>query len=179
MDVLPVIRRGVGRIDAQRFDGVDRLQHTLDLGPAIHAQQAVAARSHERQRLIALAGGNRAHDIDAGDDRAEVVGRPTHEAEDAAGCKANDAAVAIENLLSDLPAEAYAMLDTLLVPGQLHMGEHGGGVMRARDVDRRCTPHGVPPSTSGKALTRSSRSMSATVTPRWNAATLMRPRSRT
>jgi hypothetical protein len=39
--------------------------------------------------------------------------------------------VAIEDLLSNLPAEAYAMLDTLLVPGQLHMGEHGGGVMRA------------------------------------------------
>ena len=65
MDVLPVIRRGVGRIDTQRFNGVDRLQHTFHLSPAIHAQKAVAARSHERQCLIALAGGNRAHNVDA------------------------------------------------------------------------------------------------------------------
>ncbi len=105
MDVLPVIRRGVGGINVQRLHGVDRLQHALDLGPAVHAQQDLCAWPHKRQCLIALADGDSADDIDARDDGAEVVGCPAHEGEDAARREADDAAVAVEDLLSDVPAE--------------------------------------------------------------------------
>lgn len=105
MDVLPVIWCGVGRIDAQRLHRVDRLQHALDLGPGVHAQQDLSTWPYERQRLIAFAGGDRADDIDARDDGAEVVGRPTDEGEDAAGGEADDAAVTIENLLPGVTAE--------------------------------------------------------------------------
>ena len=82
VDVPPVIRRGVGRIDAERLDGVDRREHTLDLGPAADAQQNLAAGTDEGQRLIGLARRDRAHDVDARDDGAEVVRRPADEGED-------------------------------------------------------------------------------------------------
>jgi hypothetical protein len=34
MNMLPILWCSVSRIDAERFDGVDRLQDFLDLGPA-------------------------------------------------------------------------------------------------------------------------------------------------
>jgi hypothetical protein len=34
VDVLPVVGRDVGGIDAERFDGLDRLEYLLDLRPA-------------------------------------------------------------------------------------------------------------------------------------------------
>ena len=55
VDVLPVVRRNIGRIDAERLDGVNGMQHTLDLGPTVHAQEDVAAGAHKRQCLEALA----------------------------------------------------------------------------------------------------------------------------
>ena len=56
VDMPPVIGRGVGWIDAERLDGVDRLQHALDLRPAADAQQDLAAGTDEGQRLIGFAG---------------------------------------------------------------------------------------------------------------------------
>src|SRR3546814_5014730 len=50
VDVPPVIRRGVGRIEAERFHGVDGGKRPLHLRPAIEAQQDVAAGADERQR---------------------------------------------------------------------------------------------------------------------------------
>ena len=63
MEVTPIFRRGIGRIDVERFDRIDRLQHALDLRPAIDAQQDFAARAHEGQRLVGDAGLDRAHDV--------------------------------------------------------------------------------------------------------------------
>ena len=77
VDMPPVIRRGVGRIDAERLDGVDRREHTLDLGPAADAQQDLAAGTDEGQRLIGLARRDRAHDVDARDDGAVSRSRPS------------------------------------------------------------------------------------------------------
>ncbi len=34
VDVAPVIGAGVGCVDAELLDGIDRLQHALDLWPA-------------------------------------------------------------------------------------------------------------------------------------------------
>jgi hypothetical protein len=31
LDVMPIVGRCIDRIDAKRFDGIDDLQHTLDL----------------------------------------------------------------------------------------------------------------------------------------------------
>ena len=44
----PVIRRHVGRIDTERLNGVDYLEDTLDLGPAIDLEENVSAWTHER-----------------------------------------------------------------------------------------------------------------------------------
>src|ERR1700676_3551263 len=84
VEVAPVFPRGVGGIDVERLDGVDRLQHALDLRPAIDPQQDLAPRAHERQRLETCARLDRAHDVHARDDGAEVVRRPAHERENAA-----------------------------------------------------------------------------------------------
>jgi hypothetical protein len=37
VDVVPVVWCDVGRIDAERLNGVDQLQHALDPGPAYRA----------------------------------------------------------------------------------------------------------------------------------------------
>jgi len=34
VNVVPIIRRGVGRIDAEGLNNIDHLQSTFDLGPA-------------------------------------------------------------------------------------------------------------------------------------------------
>ena len=77
VDMPPVIGRRVGRIDAEGFDGVDRREDTLDLRPTADAQQDVAAGTHEGQRLIGFARRDRSNDVDARDDGAEVVRRPS------------------------------------------------------------------------------------------------------
>ena len=123
VDVTPMIGRNRFGIDADALDGVDRLQHALDPGPALDLQQDFAARTNERQRLVRLAARNRAHDVDARDDRSEVIRGPAHEGEDRAGAKRQDTPTAIENLFVGVRAEADPVLDLLLNPGQFDMGE--------------------------------------------------------
>src|SRR3546814_11608086 len=48
VDVPPMVGRNVDRPDASRRDRVDKLEHALDPGPAIGAQQDVAAGAHTR-----------------------------------------------------------------------------------------------------------------------------------
>ena len=43
VDMLPVLWSGIDRIDAERLDGIDGLQHLLDLGPSGNLQQTFAA----------------------------------------------------------------------------------------------------------------------------------------
>ena len=59
VDVAPMVRRNVDRVDAARLDGVDELEHALDLRPAVELQEKVAARTDERQRLERLAATDR------------------------------------------------------------------------------------------------------------------------
>ena len=112
-------RVDIGRIDAVALDRVDVLKHALDAWPAIGPQQNLAARTHERKRLERLAASDRAHDVDARDDRAVVIGGPADEGKDAVRREADDAAVAIEDLLIALAAEPDPMLDLPLSPGQI------------------------------------------------------------
>src|SRR5213594_2371753 len=81
VEMAPVIGCGVRWIDAERLYRVDCLEDTLDFRPAADAQQDVAAGANEGQCLIGFAAIDRAHDVDARDDRAEIVGGPAHEGE--------------------------------------------------------------------------------------------------
>lgn len=119
VDVPPMVGCGVSRIDAAGFDGVDRPQNVIDLGPAINAQKNLAAGTHERQGRIGFALRYRARDVDPRDDRPEVVRRSAHEAEDGAGREADDAPPAVEDRLFGDAAETDPVLDALLEPGQL------------------------------------------------------------
>jgi hypothetical protein len=63
--MLPVLWGRVGRIDAERLDGIDGLQYLLDLGPPGNLQQTFAAGAHIRHGDVAFAGRDRAQDVDA------------------------------------------------------------------------------------------------------------------
>src|SRR5579871_1860645 len=177
VEMAPVIGCGVRRIDAERLDRVDCVEDSLDFWPTADAQQDVAARANEGQRLIGFAAVDRAHDVDARDDRAEIVGSPAHEREDVVRRETEHAAATIEDRLASVVAETDPVLDTSFKPGQLDVRQHRSGVRprRAAGVGIGC--HERSPSESGNSRANRSRSMSATVTPRWKAAILMRPRS--
>src|SRR5579883_948423 len=174
--MTPVIRRGVGRIDAERLDGIYRLQHALDFRPPADPQQNLAAWTDERQRLIRFAAADRAHDVDARDDRAEIVGRPAHEGEDVARREAQHAAATIEDRLAGVAAEADPVLDASFKPGQLDVRQERSGIGPRRAAGVEIGFQERSPSASGNSRANRSRSMSATVTPRWKAAILIRPR---
>jgi len=84
VDVPPVIGGGVRRVDAERFDSIDGLEHFLDLRPAGHAQQALATGTHVLNGLAGLPRRDRAQDINLRQDGSVVVRRPADKSEDAA-----------------------------------------------------------------------------------------------
>src|SRR5579883_2306045 len=126
VDMPPVIGRDVGRIDAKGLDGVDRREHALNLWPAAHPQQDLAAGTDEGQRLIGFARRDRAHDVDARIDSPEVARGPADESEDRVRREAEDTAAAIDDRLAGIAAEPDPVLDALLEPGQLD-GREGVG----------------------------------------------------
>src|SRR5712691_920011 len=156
MDLPPVVGRSVRGIDPKRLDGVDRLQHLLDLRPTGKVKQAFSARSHVGHGRVARAGSHGAQDVDARDDGAVVVGSPADKRKDAAWRERDEAPLAVEDVLLCGATEADPVLDALLDPHELDMSE---------------VAHAVPPALSGNSRDRRSRSISATVIPRWNAAT--------
>ena len=50
VDVAPVIGTGIGRINADLLDRIDRLQHALDLRPPGLAKVNLTAGAHIRHR---------------------------------------------------------------------------------------------------------------------------------
>src|SRR5713226_123908 len=166
VDVPPVVRRDVGRIDAQRLDGIDRLQHAFDLRPDVYPQQTLPAGADKADRRTGFARTNGAQDVDTRDDGAKIVRRPADESEDVARREGNDTAMPVDDLLGGDTAEAYPALDALLDPDQIDISERVG-----HDGDHDAAP------CSGTAGSRISRSMSATVVPRRKASSLMRPRA--
>jgi hypothetical protein len=121
VDVVPIVRCGVGRVDAERLDGINNLQHAFDLRPTGQPQQDVAARPYIGHGCAALAGRDSPQNIDARDDCTEIVGGPAYEREDATWRKRKNAAPLIENLFLGGVAEAYPVLDALLEPKELNM----------------------------------------------------------
>ena len=83
-NVMPMVGSDISRIDAERLNGIDHLQHALDLRPAGQAQQNLTAGRHIRNGRAALSQCDRAQDVDARNDRAKVVGGPPDEGKDAA-----------------------------------------------------------------------------------------------
>src|SRR6516225_4705471 len=106
VDVPPVIGSSVGRIDAERLDGIARLKHFLDLPPGGQMQQALASRAHMRNGREGFAGPYRTQDVDARQDGAVVVGRPADERKDTARRKRNDTPLAVDDALFRGPAQA-------------------------------------------------------------------------
>ena len=126
-----MIGTSIGWIDAELLDGVDSLEHALDLGPAGKAEKNLATRPHIRHGREGFAGHDGAQDVDPRDDRAEVVRRPPDIGEDAAGREAQDTTPTVEDLLGDIVAEADPLLDPLLEPDQLDMREGVGTPARS------------------------------------------------
>ena len=84
VNVVPIIRRRVGCIDAESLNDIDHLQDTFDLRPTGQSQQALPTRRDPGHGRVRLSRCRRAQDIDAGQDGPEIVRRPTDESEDAA-----------------------------------------------------------------------------------------------
>src|SRR5262245_35537507 len=70
MNVLPIVRRRVSWMDAERFNGIDGLEDFFDLGPAGEAQERFSARTHTRDRRITFAWSHRSQNVDARKGRA-------------------------------------------------------------------------------------------------------------
>ena len=161
-----MIGGGVSGIDAERFHGVDRLQHTFDLRPTVDPQQNFAAWADERQRLIGFAAVDRARDVDPRDDRAEVVRGPANECKDALWRKAQNAAATVEDRLAAVMSEADPVLDAPFEPGQFDLGLQRPGVGSRSAHSVGIAPHERSPLVWGNLRADRSRSVSATVTPR-------------
>src|SRR6516164_1378379 len=131
VDVVPIIWCGVGRIDAERLDSIDQLQHPFNLRPTRQSQQTFAARRDPGDGRIALARRRRAQNIDAGKDCSKVVGRPTHECENAAGSERKDASISIQDVFLNGTTKPNPVLDALLEPQKFDCRE------AARDLFRR------------------------------------------
>src|SRR5262245_64246824 len=78
MNVLPIVRRRVSWMDAERFDGIDGLEDFFDLGPTGETQERFSARTHIRDCRITLAWSHRSQNIDARKGRAIVIGSPAN-----------------------------------------------------------------------------------------------------
>jgi hypothetical protein len=179
-DMPPVVGRDLASIDAGSFHRVDMAEHLFDLGPAFDLEQNVAARTHERQRLIGFARLDGAHDVDARDDGAEVVGRPADEGEDAAGAIREDAPprsstcswTSRPNLIQFSIRFSMCVSSTWV---RLSDG-NADGMGPPRAGTAALVMMGLLRGLGNSRASRS-RSMSATVMPRRNAAILIRPRS--
>jgi hypothetical protein len=121
MNVLPILWRSVGWMDAKCFYGIDRLEDFLDLGPAGEAQESFSARAHIRDCRATFAWSHRSQNVDARNGRAVVIGGPADEREDATRDERNDAPVAVENRFLSDPAEPDPVLNALLEPEQLDL----------------------------------------------------------
>src|SRR5258708_28659110 len=107
VDVLPVVGCGISWIDAERLDGVDRLQHLLDLGPPGNLQQTFAAGAHIGHGDVALARHDGAQDVDARYGSPVIVAGPADKGENAPRLKRYDAPLAVDDMLYCDPTAAH------------------------------------------------------------------------
>ena len=121
-----MVRRSILGGDADGLDRVNRFERRLHLRPALLAQQDLASGAHVGNAGERFAGVDRAKDVDARDHRAEVVGRPPHEGEQAPRREREHASATVQDVLFGMAAEADPALDPPLDPEQLHLGERAG-----------------------------------------------------
>src|ERR1700704_753263 len=81
VNVPPMLRRSIHRIDAECLNDIDCLQDFLDLRPAGDPQQTFPVRENMGHCRVALAWSDCAQDIDAREDRSVVIGGPANESE--------------------------------------------------------------------------------------------------
>ena len=122
VNVAPIVRRRVSRVDVERFDHIDDLKNPFDLGPARQTQQAIAAGRDTRHDRIGFTRSGRAQDVDPALRGTEVIRLPADESEDGAGIESDGAATAALNRCSHDPAEANPVLDLVLDPDELDSG---------------------------------------------------------
>lgn len=132
MDMPPVIGRDGAGIEAEAFDLVDHLKNVLHLRPARHVEQQVAAGPDKGHGLESGAPLHGAHDGEAGDDRAVIIGGPADEAEGAAGRETQQAAAFVEHAVGDRPAKPDPVFDALFDEGQFDHGQIG--IIRPHDL---------------------------------------------
>lgn len=125
MDMPPVIGGDRTGIEAEALNLVDRLKNVLHLRPARHVEQQVAAGPDKGHGLERCAQFHGAHDGEAGDDRAVIVGGPADEAVGAAGRETQQAAVFVEHAVGDRPAKPDPVFDALFDEGQFDRGQVG------------------------------------------------------
>ena len=143
MDVTPIVRRCIGGIDTYPLDCIDHLQHLLNLCPAGDPQEDVASGTHVGNGRAWRTGRYGAQDVDPGHDGAEVVGRPTDEGKDAAWREGKDTPAAIENLFRCRSSEADPVLDVLLQPQELDVGEIAHVARPTPSAHTSCSRPGV------------------------------------
>src|SRR5450631_1923861 len=136
VDVLPIVGGGVGRVDAERLNGIDDLQHALDPWPTRDPQQDVAAGPDIGHRRAGVPRRDSLDDVDARDDSTEIAGGPAYEGEDTARCERQDASSLIENLFLRMMAKANPVLDALFQPQELDMGEIAHATAPSREECR-------------------------------------------
>ncbi len=134
VDMAPIMRRDVRRIEAGAFDHVDGREHTLNARPARLAEQNLAAGAHARHGRACLGTGAGAEDIDGRHDRAEVICPPADERKDRAGREPDQTSTSIKNLFANIMTETQPLLDAMTDEDQHHAGQ------RVVLAHRRCLP---------------------------------------
>ena len=97
VDMTPMIRRDGGRIDPERFDGVDDFQGALDPRPAIQLQQDFGTGMHETEGLEGLGAEDSAQDAEPRRDGSVLIPGPTDAGEDRTGGKADPSSLPIDS----------------------------------------------------------------------------------
>ena len=123
VEMAPMGRRNVFRVDAEFFYGVDRFQNPLDLRPTGEAEQDLAAGPYARDRRDRRAWPSGAQYVDTGSDGAMVICCPPDEGKDAARRKRHDTSPAIDDALLRNLAKPDPALDAVFLPIEFNLGE--------------------------------------------------------
>ena len=100
VDMAPMVRRDLDRVDAACLDRVDKLEHALHLRPAIDAQEDVRAGRDGRHRLARRSRLNGAQDVEAREHGPVLIRGPSDQREDASGKEEEDASAPVEDLVA-------------------------------------------------------------------------------
>ena len=100
VDVAPMVRRDLDRLDAARLNGVDELEHALHLRPAVDAQEDVRSGRDGRHRLARRSRLNSAQDVEAREHCPVLIRGPSDQRKDASGREEEDASAPVEDLFA-------------------------------------------------------------------------------